>query len=178
MGIRRLSTVVAVGLIGGVGMPLVSAAKGHQGSGHGGVASGRSHCDVDTCAVATALEDACPCEDATNHGQYVRCVAHATKALAADATIARRCRGRVVRLAARSVCGRPNTVTCLVPTSSCADDGTCVNDPNTDCGVDTDCGTQCETTTPDDCDAANGLASPAGSCASADCFSPSGAFLE
>ena len=178
MGMRRLSAVVAVALVASVGMPLVSAAKRHDGRGHGGKASGHSRCDVGTCAVAVALEDTCPCEDATSHGQYVRCVAHATKGLAADAIIARRCRGRLVRLAAQSVCGRANAVTCVLPTSSCGEDGTCSNDPNTDCALDTDCGTQCETTTPAACDAANGTSSPAGSCASAGCFSPSGAFLE
>ena len=178
MDIRRLSAVVAVAMIAGIGMPLVSAAKRPEGRGHGGPGSGRSRCDVGACDVATALEDVCPCEDAASHGEYVHCVAHAAKELVADGTIAHRCRGRVVRLAAQSVCGRANAVTCLVPTSSCADDGTCINDPSTDCGVDTDCGTECETTTPDGCDAANGIASPAGGCASASCFSPSGAFLE
>ncbi len=178
MGMRRISAVVAVALVAAVGMPLISAAKRSGRPGHRGMGSRRSRCNVSTCAVATALEEACPCEVAPSHGQYVHCVAHAAKGLVADATIARRCRRRVVRLAAESVCGRANTVACLVPTSSCADDGTCVNDPNTDCGTDTDCGTQCETMTPDECDAANGISSQAGSCASAGCFSPSGAFLE
>ncbi|HLY39089.1 MAG TPA: hypothetical protein VKU61_13685 [Candidatus Binatia bacterium] len=106
-------------------------------------------------------------------------MAHAAKGLAADGTIARHCRRRLVRFAAHTACGVPNTAICLVPTSTCADDGTCTNDPNTDCDVDTDCGTQCETTTPDKCDAANGIATPqTGTCETADCFSPSGAFLE
>lgn len=178
MGMRRVSAVVAVALLAGVGMPMVTAAKRPGKPEHGGPGSGHSRCDVGSCAVATALEDACPCEDATSHGQYVHCVTHAAKALVADATIARHCRGQLVRLAAHSVCGRSNAVTCLVPTSSCTADGSCVNDPNTDCGDDTDCGTQCRTMTPDDCDSANGISSQAGSCGSASCFSPSGAFLE
>ena len=68
MGMRRLSAVVAVALVAGLGMPLVSAAKRHEGRGHGdgGAGSAHSRCDVSTCAVATALEDACPCEDATS----------------------------------------------------------------------------------------------------------------
>jgi len=166
-GIRSLVAVIAVALASGVGTPPAHAAKRDA-----------PLCDLNSCTVATALEDRCPCELATNHIQYVRCVAHAAKGLARDGIIAHHCRRRLVRLAAESVCGRPDATICLAPTSTCADDGTCVSDPNTDCAVDTDCGTQCETTTPDACDAANGITSQAGSCATAGCFSPSGAFLE
>jgi len=173
MGIRALLAVVAVPLLVGVAAPLVGAAKRYATGG-----SAPSHCALDTCAVATALEDACPCEDATRHRHYVRCVRHAAKGLTADGTIAHGCRGRLVRLAAQSLCGRPNEVACLVPTSTCDDGGSCVNDPNVDCVDDTDCGTQCETTTPNDCDARNGISTPAGSCTTAGCFSPSGAFLD
>ena len=164
----RLSAVAAVALVALAGTPA-----------HDAVKRTLAPCDVGSCDVATALEDSCPCEDATSHARYVRCVAHAAKRLAADGTIAHHCRRRLVRFAADSVCGIPNRAICLTPTSSCGDDGTCANDPNTDCDVDTDCGTRCDITSSDACDAANGIATPqTGTCETAGCFSPSGAFLE
>ena len=162
------SIVAAVTLVAVVGTPA-----------HAAVKRAVPPCDVGSCDVATALEDQCPCEDATSHARYVRCVAHAAKRLVAEGTLAHHCRRRLVRFAAETACGLPNTAICLTPTSSCGDDGTCADDPNTNCDVDTDCGTRCEITTPDMCDAENGIATPqTGTCETAGCFSPSGAFLE
>ncbi len=160
----------AAGLAFGAG--LVDAQPGHR---HGAT---RTSCDVTSCTVDAALEDACPCADADSHGQYVRCVAHAVKGLVRSGVVGRRCRGRVVRLAAHAVCGRLDAVVCVLPTSTCGDDGSCVNDPSVDCVDDTDCGTRCTVSTQADCDARNGLEPDVGSCVFASCASPSGAYLD
>jgi hypothetical protein len=152
---------------------LVTPALARHSKGHT-----RARCDGNPCAVATAVEAVCPCADAVNHGQYVRCVAHAVKAMSANGVIDRRCRGRVVALAAHSVCGRADAAPCLVPTSTCGADGTCTDDPSVDCVDDTDCGTRCRVMTADACDNANGVPSDAPSCGLVSCFSPSGAFLD
>jgi len=178
MRLRTTSTLAAATLLALAAVRIDAfPGKGHDG-GPAGKGPGAARCDVNQCTVQVALDDACPCSDAVNHGQYVRCVAHALKGLVASGVTERRCRGRLVHLAAHTVCGRANDVVCLVPTSTCGDDGTCANDPNVDCVDDTDCGTGCTAMTSDACDAANGLTSDAGNCAYASCFSPSGAFLD
>lgn len=138
---------------------------------------GRSACNVNDCTVVAALGDQCDCGTADTHGAYVKCVAHASKQLAQDAVLPRRCRGKLVSAAAHSVCGRADSVVCLTPVSTCGDDGFCVNDANVDCVDDTDCGTQCSTMTTEDCDNAGGIESDAPTCGNEACFSPSGAFL-
>ncbi|HLK11346.1 MAG TPA: hypothetical protein VKW76_08190 [Candidatus Binatia bacterium] len=168
------SFVLAAAVLCALAAPVLARhGKGHPRRGHT-----RASCDADRCAVATALDAVCPCADAANHGQYVRCVAHAVKAMATSGEIGRRCRGHVVAEAAHSVCGHLSAVTCLVPTSTCSADGTCTNDPSTACVDDTDCGTRCTVTSSDACDNANGLPSDAPSCGLVVCFSPSGAFLD
>jgi hypothetical protein len=165
---RRIASILAAVAVVIVTLPPYAGAKKHR----------RSACNVTSCTVGLAVEDACPCADAETHGKYVRCVVQAAKQLASSGVIERHCRGHVVSLAARAVCGHVDPIVCLVPTSTCSVDGTCTNDPNVDCVDDTDCGTQCRTMTADACDTANGLASDAASCTYAGCFSPSGAFLD
>jgi hypothetical protein len=165
-----LSTLAGAMLIAYAAAPI--HAKPGSGPGHR-----PAPCDASGCAVQLAVATACPCASASNHGQYVRCVAHEAKALAAGGMIGRNCRGRVVRLAAHSVCGRGESVVCLVPTSTCTAN-VCANDPNSPCMENADCGTQCSVKKAADCTAASGVASQAPNCASAGCFSPSGAFLD
>lgn len=76
-------------------------------------------CETARCAVEAVLEQSCPCDGAINHGQHVRCVARALRQLAADGTIPRRCRGAIVRCAARSICGKPAFVACERPGAIC-----------------------------------------------------------
>ena len=109
-------------------------------------------CSAARCAAQAAIAQ-CPC-DADNHGRYVSCVAHAVNQLARDGTIPPNCKGKVTRCAARSTCGKPGFVTCLIPTefgtcdltstpgtcavgTSVVGDGTCAAD--TDCVVSTRC---------------------------------------
>jgi hypothetical protein len=117
-----------------------------------GPAVARIDCEPARCSQE--IQDAingCPCPDASNHGRYVSCVAHAVKAVADAGTIPKNCKGKVVRCAARSTCGKPGFVVCKIPvygtcdlsTSLCSEgtsvllDGTCAAD--TDCVVTTKC---------------------------------------
>jgi hypothetical protein len=72
-------------------------------------------CSLALPAVQSAVAAACDCATATNHGQYVRCAGKVVKGLAADGTVARSCRGAMVRVFAKSTCGKPDTVACCVP---------------------------------------------------------------
>ena len=97
-------------------------------------------CEAARCAMQSAV-DTC-CQNATNHGQFVSCVAHAMNAAARDGTIPTNCKGKVTRCAARSTCGKTGfstcTPTCVIPTG--ATTGTCANDPTVICTTSSDCG--------------------------------------
>jgi hypothetical protein len=110
-------------------------------------------CTAAQCAAQSAIAN-CGCPDATNHGAYVSCVAHAVNNLARQNVIATNCKGKVTRCAARSTCGKPGFVVCQIPTefgtcdtsttpgtcsagTSLLCDGTCSAD--TDCAVSTKC---------------------------------------
>jgi hypothetical protein len=105
----------------------------------------QADCEPARCAVQAALNSACTCDTASNHGRYVSCVAHVVKQLSDAGTIPVTCRGAVKRCAARSVCGKPGFVTCQIPTDTC-DQTTlhCVAQPTLACLVDADCGTRCK----------------------------------
>ena len=74
-------------------------------------------CDLTDPATATAVanarsaaDTACGgCANATNHGQYVSCVAQQANG---NASLPTECRGFVKRCAARSTCGKPGFITC------------------------------------------------------------------
>src|SRR5581483_6101547 len=107
----------ALALALGAGPGWAHPAKGP--GGHGPGEHGPAVCSAQRCAVETAIDQVCPCEGAASHGQYVRCVAHAVKDLAASGIVARGCRGKVVSCAARSACGHPGRVSCFLPTAAC-----------------------------------------------------------
>ena|SRR5437867_4880832 len=68
----------------------------------------RPDCEAARCAAQTAISQQCPsCAEATNHGRYVSCVAHVVKQ-----NVSPGCRGKAIRCAARSTCGKPGFVTC------------------------------------------------------------------
>lgn len=90
-------------------------------------------CDPAAVAAANAsIAETCPCDGQTddagnvvpwkNHGQYVRCVAHATKdaVKASDGALSRRCLKESVRCAARSTCGRKEGVVNCTTGTSCS----------------------------------------------------------
>ena len=57
-----------------------------------GGANAQPDCDAERCSIQAAIDAQCPCEAATNHGDYVRCVREQVNALAS-----RQCRGKIVR---------------------------------------------------------------------------------
>jgi hypothetical protein len=160
--------------------------RGNAGAGGGGGPHGAGACDPLTlAAVDAALSSACPCagtDDGAggttpwrNHGQYVRCVAHAVRDAARGAGLEHRCVRDLVPCAARSTCGKSGAVTCIIPLTGTCVGGTCSNDLEVPCTLDADCAaTACAITTADRC-TANGGAAATGSCCTA---SPSGAFID
>ena len=71
-------------------------------------------CD-DAAAVADARNAAaaqCDCATAQNHGQYVKCVGDVAKTRASNGQLPTECKGEVTRCAAKSTCGKPESVTC------------------------------------------------------------------
>src|SRR5262245_15686924 len=112
---------------------------------HSAHAAVKVDCEPARCATQTAIAAECPCAEQTNHGRYVSCVAHVVRRLAGEGTIPINCKGKVTRCAAKSTCGKPGFVTCLIPTDTCdTTTGTCVEDPTLVCLTDLDCGSKCK----------------------------------
>src|SRR5881628_3362110 len=80
----------------------------------------RPDCEAERCAAQAAISQQCPCAEATNHGRFVSCVAHVVKEHVSPG-----CRGKAIRCAARSTCGKPGFVTCERPSQTCAADFGC-----------------------------------------------------
>ena len=152
---------------------------GGNGEGKGNKGGGKASCESARCELAAEVDASCPCVGFPNHGKYVRCVVRTLKALAADGRLPRRCKGRVVRCAARSRCGKVGPLPCLAPVGLCdLTLGTCVADPTLPCAIDRDCGVTCEVAdTAEDCAAVGGSAGGAITCCGP-CGSPSGAFVQ
>ena len=131
-------------------------------------ARAQTDCETARCAVQAAINEACSCTGADNHGRYVSCVAHVVRRLREDGTIPRNCTGKVKRCAARSTCGKPGFVTCRRPIDSCDPTTlTGVGNPALTCTTDLDCGSRCSTKrTAELCTALGGVAG-GGSCCSA-----------
>ncbi len=69
---------------------------------------------ADIAAARAAVAASCPCDDATSHGEYVRCAAEQASAALQNPS----CLRVVKRCAARSTCGRPGAVTCCRTSAS------------------------------------------------------------
>ena len=74
----------------------------------------RPDCAAALPAVQIAVATACDCTLAETHGQYVRCAGQVVKSLASDGTVGRSCKGAMVRVFAKSTCGKTDAVTCCV----------------------------------------------------------------
>ena len=193
-----LGSIMAVGaaaMLIGAGIALAKSHDGghsHGSHGHGGGhGNGGPHgsgnaCDAASSTIGAFVDATCPCagvDDGNggtvawkNHGQYVRCVAHAARAAARAAGVKRRCARTLVPCAARSSCGKRNAVACIVPSVGTCTGGACSNDPETPCSVDADCALHaCTVTSADRCAQAGGSASSGSCCLAA---SPSGAFVD
>ena len=71
-----------------------------------------------TLAAREAANSTCSCATATNHGQYVKCVAGVAKSRVTAGTLPKSCKGAVVKCAAHSTCGKTGFVTCCT-TAGC-----------------------------------------------------------
>jgi len=78
----------------------------------GAASIARAGCnDSRVAQVRTTLNQTCTCNG--NHGQYVSCVARAVSAAVRNGDLDVNCKGKVVRCAARSTCGKKTGfVTC------------------------------------------------------------------
>ena len=133
-------------------------------------------CEPVRCAFQAAIDEACQCDLATNHGQHVKCVAHVVRDLARTDQIPTNCKGKIKRCAARSICGKPGFVTCNVPVYGTCDlnTNTCENDPLVLCAANTDCllGTRCKTkSSAERCAEAGGTVGSSTTCCS-NCVAP------
>lgn len=125
-------------------------------------------CEPSRCAAQAAL-DGCGCDTASNHGRYVSCVAHAVNTLAKQRSIDVRCKGKIRRCAARSICGKVGFVTCNIPTDTCdLTTGFCTADPTVACTADIDCGSVCRIKSSSDlCLASGGQVGTGATCCTA-----------
>jgi len=74
-------------------------------------------CSASLPAVQAAVEAApCDCATAVNHGQFVRCAGGVVKGMAKDGSLPKNCKGAMVRVFAKSTCGKPDHVTCCLST--------------------------------------------------------------
>jgi len=69
-------------------------------------------CEDARCLFQQEISDRCSCAEARNHGQYVKCTGAVIRELTAAHPEFKNCRGKLVRCAARSTCGKEGFVTC------------------------------------------------------------------
>ena len=98
-------------LINGLAIGLFVLGSGHL------VYAGCGSMPGDEAAVIAAratAESMCHCATATNHGQYVSCVAGVANSLSSgtNPTLPKNCKGAVKKCAAHSACGMTGAVTC------------------------------------------------------------------
>jgi hypothetical protein len=126
--------------------------------------------DPDLTTVRDRILSECTCTG--NHGQYVSCVAHAVRDAVTSGELDVNCKGKVVRCAARSTCGKKTgfvTCTVCVPgtcTGGLCDDGvTACSDSSTCPQVVDRCSTK---SSAEHCAALGGIVGE-GSCCHASC---------
>jgi hypothetical protein len=76
-------------------------------------------CSAALADVRAAVAAVCDCAAAVNHGQYVRCAGRVVKEMVGAGTLVRSCKGAMVRVFAKSACGKPEHVTCCFATRPC-----------------------------------------------------------
>jgi hypothetical protein len=77
-------------------------------------------CNASLPAVQAAVAAApCDCATAATHGQFVRCAGQVVKGLVASESLDRRCKGAMVRVFAKSSCGKADAVTCCTADRPC-----------------------------------------------------------
>jgi hypothetical protein len=145
-------------------------------------AGGSSDCEAARCAVQAAIDQNCSCTSASNHGQYVRCVAHQVNSLVRSGVVPTDCKGKVTRCAAKSICGKAGFVTCEIPELGTCDPttNTCVENPaiacvNGTCILGETCHIKHDAAL---CTARGGTVGSSPTCCAACAPSPSAAFLD
>ena len=128
--------------------------------------------DPDLETVRDRILASCQCTG--NHGQHVSCVAHEVREAVATGELDVNCKGKVVRCAARSTCGKKEGfVTCTIcaPGTCNTEEGMC-DDGLTACTDSTQCPQvvdRCSTkASADQCELRGGIVST-GSCCHASC---------
>jgi hypothetical protein len=125
-------------------------------------------CEEWRCIFQEDLNSQCSCDESTNHGQWVSCVAHVTKNLV-DQGLPKNCKGKIKRCAARSVCGKQDRgfATCTTTNYGTCVEGLCDTDGLTACTTNTECvaGTTCKITRhQEECTANGGLLNVSATC--------------
>jgi hypothetical protein len=125
-------------------------------------------CATDPGAAVAAC---CDCDGFRNHGQYVRCVAHAVNALRKGGCLDDTAKRSMKRCAARSTCGKPGFVTCCRTLPGQCVDGICAKtDPPVSCMTNEECPTTSRCSTKRDADTClttGGIPGTASSCCAA-----------
>src|SRR5262245_11435800 len=80
-------------------------------------------------AVRTQVASHCHCAKSATHGRYVRCAARVAARAVHDGLLRMECKGRIVKCAAKSTCGRPDEVTCEMPTTTSSTTTTLPTEP-------------------------------------------------
>ena len=124
-------------------------------------------CEQWRCQFQTALDTQCPCDQMSNHGRYVSCVAHVVNDLVKQG-LPTNCKGKLKRCAARSVCGKDGFVTCNTTVEGVCDAtaGTCMDNSTVACLTNADCATtRCSTKRDsDECLSAGGVVGTSPTC--------------
>src|SRR5437870_7871198 len=94
------------------GLPGTPGGGGTSARAKGGPCGKQSDDADQVAAVREAAAEQCDCENATKHDKYVNCVERVAKAAVKDGSLRDECKVDVVRCAAQSTCGRPDSVTC------------------------------------------------------------------
>jgi hypothetical protein len=76
-------------------------------------------CEASLPAVQAAVAASCDCDLAVNHGQYVRCAGQVVKGMVAASSLDHKCKGAMVRVFAKSSCGKHGAVTCCTADRPC-----------------------------------------------------------
>ena len=69
-------------------------------------------------ATRAAADVLCSCSAATDHRQYVKCVAGVANASVKNGSLSKQCKRAVVKCAAKSTCGTPGFVSCCRTTAT------------------------------------------------------------
>ena len=101
-------------LVSGLAIAVLVLGTGHVVYAGCGDQPGDEQAVIDARAAAAST---CDCATATNHGQYVKCVAGVAKTRADNNQLPKNCTGKVKKCAAHSTCGKPGFVTCCFTTA-------------------------------------------------------------